>query len=119
MPEPEPAAVDATRRTRLASERTYLAWLRGGLAAIAVGIGAGAVVPDVTEVTRWPFVVIGVGFVLMGVLMIGYGLRRHRALERALERGGYAPLDARAAAALAALGVALGLMTILVLLLEA
>lgn len=116
---PDPADVDATRRTRLAGERTYLAWLRGGLSAVTVGIGAGAVVPDLTDVTRWPFVVIGVGFVAMGVLMTAYGLRRHRTLERALDEGGYAPLDPRAAVALAALGVALGLMTILVLLLEA
>ena len=31
---------DATRRTRLANERTFLAWLRGGLTSIAVGVGA-------------------------------------------------------------------------------
>ncbi len=35
------ATVDATRRTRLANERTYLAWLRGGLTALAVALGAG------------------------------------------------------------------------------
>jgi len=40
--------VDATRRTRLASERTYLAWWRSALAAIAVALGVGKVVPELT-----------------------------------------------------------------------
>ena len=50
------ATSDAARRTRLANERTYLAWWRGGLTAIAVSLGAGAVVPDITSGSRWPFV---------------------------------------------------------------
>ena len=54
---------DATRRTRLASERTFLSWLRGGLAAIAVGIGAGSVVPGVSNVTTWPYVALGIGYI--------------------------------------------------------
>src|ERR1043166_8707504 len=41
-------ARDATRRTRLASERTYLAWWRTGLTAFAVAFGAGRVVPELT-----------------------------------------------------------------------
>ena len=36
-------ARDATRRTRLANERTYLAWWRTGADAIAVGVGLGAI----------------------------------------------------------------------------
>src|SRR5438309_1899774 len=39
MVESEP--VDASRRTRLANERTYLAWLRSSLTALAVAVGAG------------------------------------------------------------------------------
>ena len=38
-------AGDATRRTRLANERTYLAWWRTGLTSLAVGLGAGKLVP--------------------------------------------------------------------------
>jgi uncharacterized membrane protein YidH (DUF202 family) len=34
-----------TRQTRLAAERTQLAWWRTGLAAIAVGIGIGRILP--------------------------------------------------------------------------
>ena len=35
---------DAAKRTRLANERTYLAWWRTGLTSIAVCIGLGLVV---------------------------------------------------------------------------
>ena len=35
------------RRTRLAGERTYLAWWRTGLTAFAVSLGAGRLVPAV------------------------------------------------------------------------
>ena len=38
-PERPEDVVDAPRRTRLASERTYLAWWRSALAAFAVSLG--------------------------------------------------------------------------------
>jgi uncharacterized membrane protein YidH (DUF202 family) len=50
-----PDAVDATRRTHLASERTELAWWRTGLAALAVAVGVGRVVPGLDRgATHWP-----------------------------------------------------------------
>jgi len=113
------ATADATRRTRLANERTYLAWWRGGLTALAVSVGAGALVPDITSATRWPFVVLGVGFAILAIAFIAYGVHRHREVERALERGGFAPLETRVAAALGTLGVLLALLTILAVVLEA
>jgi putative membrane protein len=45
----EPGQEDATRRTRLANERTYLAWWRTGLTAFAVSLGAGKLVPALTD----------------------------------------------------------------------
>ena len=51
----EPQVADATRRTRLANERTYLAWLRSALTALAVAIGAGKIVPGVTDGSSRPF----------------------------------------------------------------
>jgi putative membrane protein len=106
---------DATRRTRLASERTFLSWLRGGLAAIAVGIGAGSVVPGVSNVTTWPYVALGIGYILFGVLLLVYGVARYRAVDAALDRGDYSPLETRGAVVLIAYAVALGVMTIVVL----
>ena len=43
------APEDATRRTRLAAERTYLAWWRSALGAFAVALAAGKLVPALTD----------------------------------------------------------------------
>ena len=112
--------VDATRRTRLANERTYLAWWRGGLTALAVAFGIGALLPRVSdEGARWPFVVLGVGFALLAVAFIGYGVHRFRSVERALERGGFPPLDLRVVVLLGAFGVVLAVLTIVAVISEA
>jgi uncharacterized membrane protein YidH (DUF202 family) len=110
--------VDATRRTLLANERTLLAWWRGALTALAVALGAGALVPKLTDATRWPFAILGVGFGLLAVAFVVYGSYRHRAVEAALQRGGFAPLDRRVVIALGGFGVVLALLTILAVLLE-
>jgi len=52
------------------------------------------------------------------VMLIAYGVVRQRAVDRALEEGGYAPLDPRAALALAAFGIALGLISVVAVLIE-
>jgi putative membrane protein len=112
------ATSDAARRTRLANERTYLAWWRGGLTALAVSLGAGAVVPDITSGSRWPYVLLGIGFGLLAVAFIAYGVVRHRRVEESIEHGGYAPLASGVAAAFGIVGVVLALLTILVVALE-
>jgi putative membrane protein len=104
--------VDATRRTRLANERTYLAWLRTAFTALAVAIGVGRIVPGVTGATRWPFEVIGAGFALLAVAVIVYGVLRFVRVERALDAGLFAPLGASAAIALAAAAAVLGVVTL-------
>jgi putative membrane protein len=103
---------DATRRTRLASERTYLAWWRTGLTSFAVSFGAGRLVPDLSKGTKWPFEAIGVGFAVAGVAFIVQGYQRQKRLEQALQRGDYVPLETRAALLFAGLGVVLGVATI-------
>ncbi len=117
MPRPaETAAVedlhDATRRTRLAGERTYLAWWRTGLTTFAVALGAGKLVPELSGGAAWPYEVIGVGFALVGVLFIAYAYVRQKRVEEALARGDYAPFETKVGLVFAALGVLLGLATI-------
>lgn len=109
---------DPTRRTLLANERTFLAWWRGGLTALAVSLGAGALVPELTTATRWPFIALGVGFAALGIMFIAYGSHRQRVVEEALSRGEFAPLPRRVVLAMGALGIALGLLTVLAVLLE-
>jgi uncharacterized membrane protein YidH (DUF202 family) len=60
-------AGDATRRTRLANERTYLAWWRTGLTAFAVSVGTGKIVPVLATGSTWSYTAIGIGFALIGV----------------------------------------------------
>jgi putative membrane protein len=103
---------DATRRTRLANERTYLAWWRTGLTSIAVAVGLGRIVPGVTNVTRWPYEVVGAGFGLLGVAFILVGYTRVRGIERALARGEFPRLDERLELALIAASVVLGVATV-------
>ena len=79
---------DATRRTWLASERTVLAWLRTGLAATAVAVAIGKVVPDLRRGgTDWPYVALGAGYGILGVLIVAYGLWRGREIDEAIRAG--------------------------------
>jgi len=107
---------DATRRTRLATERTYLAWLRSGLTALAVGLAAGKLVPELSSGASWPYELLGVGYALLGIALIFYGHRRQHTVEAALRRGEWAPIDDRATAAVTAAGIVLGAATVLVVL---
>jgi putative membrane protein len=110
-----PEAEDATRRTRLANERTYLAWWRTGLTALAVGIGTGKIAPELAGGTAWPYVTVGALFTVLGLAFIAYGFWRLREVEAALARGTFAPPDDRLVAALTAAGVLLALLTLALL----
>ena len=108
---------DATRRTRLANERTFLAWWRSGLTAFAVAIGAGKLVPEVAgDVEAWPYELLGAGFAALGVAFVLYGWVRQRAVDRALAAGEYAAPSGAAVARFTAAGLALGLGVRLVVL---
>jgi putative membrane protein len=104
---------DATRRTRLANERTYLAWWRSGLTAFAVSIGAGKLVPAVASGPSWPFETLGAAFGALGIAFVAFGYVRQRAVESALARGEYAELREPVALALTAAGLLLGVGTVL------
>lgn len=122
MTDPElrdPELRTAARRTRLASERTQLAWWRTGLTALAVAIGVGRVVPELDpQAARWPYTVIGIGFAAYGVALLVYGTLRARAVDRALAAGEYALPPDRMLGAMTVAGALLGLCTALVILLD-
>ena len=111
-------AADATRRTRLANERTYLAWWRTGLTTFAVSIAAGKLVPELSSGAAWPFEVIGVAFALVGVLFIAFAYLRQKAVEEALARGDYVRFETRTALVFAVLGVILGVATMIVIVVQ-
>jgi putative membrane protein len=111
-------AADASRRTRLANERTYLAWWRTALTTFAVALGTGKLIPELADVPRWPYTALGMGFTILGLAFLAYGFRRHEQVERALARREYAPPDHRLLVGLTAAGVVLGLALAAVILAE-
>ena len=119
MPAGSEAGVeDATRRTHLANERTYLAWWRSGLTAFAVSVGVGKLVPGVSSGSDWPYVVLGMCFALMGMAFIGLGYLRFRATAVALAEGRTSELSDRLAVWLAAAGIALAIGTVFAIALD-
>jgi inner membrane protein YidH len=119
-PESDPAAlVDASRRTYLAGERTQLAWWRTGLTALAVALGVGRVVPELNDSsTRWPYVVAGVGYALWGIFVLAYGTAANEAMQRALREGRFHEAARWPLRVLTVTGIALGMLTALLILLD-
>lgn len=110
----------APRRTRLAGERTQLAWWRTGLAAFAVGIGVGRVVPMLDPgLTAWPYMALGVGFVVYGLLLFQFGTRRGMHVENAVRTGGSAEPGQMSTRLLGGMAILLGIGTLLVILFDA
>jgi putative membrane protein len=114
----DPADVDVTRRTRLAAERTWLAWWRSGIAASATAVAVGGVVPQLVDGARTPYVLLGCGYALLALtLFVGAGLRQ-RQVESALERGGYAGVQTGLVFGLTFAASVLALATLLVIIIE-
>jgi putative membrane protein len=103
---------DAARRTRLANERTYLAWWRTGLTSLAVSLATGRLVPTLSHGTAWPYEIVGAGFAVLGVSCILIAFQREREIERALEQGQFATMSSRMTMILTTFGVILGLLTL-------
>jgi putative membrane protein len=110
---------DATRRTLLASERTVLAWVRTGLTILAVAIGVGRVVPGVAGGSKLAYAILGVGYALIGVAVIVYGLWRGRDVDRAIRAGQWILLDDRFRWGLGIVTAVLGLATAALIVIDA
>ncbi len=109
---PTPSELDQERRTSMAAERTWLAWWRAALGASAGALGVGRLAPQVLHVAPWPYVVLGCGYAALAIGLLIVGGQRQRELERALHTGGHAPLRFRTVGMFTVGGVALALMTV-------
>ncbi|MBB4662604.1 YidH family protein [Conexibacter arvalis] len=110
---------DATRRTHLANERTYLAWWRTGLACMAGSLGVGRIVPALTTGSELLAAIAGVAFGLLGVACFLYGVVRYRQVEEAVRRGEYLGPDDRFVTTLAVVGIALTGLIIAIVVIDA
>jgi putative membrane protein len=104
-------------RTRLAHERTYLAWWRTGLAGIAAGFAIGRVLPDVVGATSWPYVALGTALAASGLAAMVYGILHYRDLQAALRENREPRTGEGFVLALAAVGIAVGVVSVVLVLL--
>jgi putative membrane protein len=107
---------DYSRRTLLANERTYLAWWRTGLTAIAAALAAARVVPELADADeRWPYTLLGAAFALAGLLAIAVGHVRRAEVDEAVRRGEFPPLSRVVALTMTGLGLVVGAATVVVI----
>ena len=111
-----PSNLDQERRTSLAAERTWLAWWRTGLAATVGALAVGRFAPQLLKVERWPYIVLGCGYAALAVALLIVGARRQRELEEALRTGSRVPLRFRTVGAFTIGGIALAVMTVVIVL---
>lgn len=63
---------------------------------LAVALAVGKIAPDLQKTgSGTPFALLGVGYALLGVAVVGYGLWRGREVDRALRAGKWVNLDDR------------------------
>lgn len=112
-------ADDVTRRTRLAAERTWLAWWRSGIAAATAAVGVGGVVPQLVDGGRTAYVLLGAGYALLAAVVFAGAALRRRHVQRALDEGDWAEVGEGAVTALTIAAMLLALATLVVILVEA
>ena len=103
---------DVTRRTRLAAERTWLAWWRSGIATATAAVGVGGVVPSLVDGERTPYVVLGAGYAALAAVIFVAAAVRQRRVERALDAGRYEEVGERGVLALTVVAVVIALGTL-------
>jgi inner membrane protein YidH len=107
-----PSELDQARRTSMAAERTWLAWWRSALAATAGALAVGRFAPQLLKVAPWPYVLLGCGYAAIAIGLLVVGAQRQRDLEHALRTGGHTPLRFRTVALFTVAGIALAVMTV-------
>ena len=85
----------AVKQAVMAAERTWLAWWRSALVALAGALAVGRVTPQVLHVASWPYVVLGVGYGLIAIGMVIVGALRHERLARVTLTSADSTLDSR------------------------
>jgi putative membrane protein len=108
--------LESRARTHLANERTFLAWLRTGIAFIGLGLAAAQflareVLPGLPLIRS-----MSITMVVTGILMAVDGARRYVRHSKQIEAGAFR-VTTRSAEVVAGLVVLLGLMAIVFILL--
>jgi uncharacterized membrane protein YidH (DUF202 family) len=113
MTDPMAPPPEASRRTRFAEERTLLAWWRTGIAAAAVALAVGGIVPKLSGLPKGRFVALGVGYGVLAIAFFVGGAIRARLSHDALERNAFAALPEWVVISMASYMSALIVLTVL------
>ena len=108
----------APRRTWLAAERTYLAWLRTGLGALGLALAVGRLLPALIDASHLAFGLLGGGFAVLGVFLLVLAAYRAQRTRTALEAGTPLPTDFWAVWVLTAASCVLAVATIVLVIAE-
>ena len=103
----------------MAAERTWLAWWRTALGATAGALAVGRFAPQLLDVAPLPYILLGCGYASLAVGLSIVGAQRQRELEHALRTGGHVPLRFRTVALFTIGGVALAVMTVVLVIAQA
>lgn len=108
---------DYSRRTLLASERTFLAWWRTGLTAITAGLAAAQLVPKLADSgSQWAYTTLGALLTTVGIVCILYGEYRRIAVTKAIREGNFEEASGPVTGIVTAIGalVGIGLLVLIV-----
>ena len=108
----------APRRTWLAAERTYLAWLRTGLGALGLALAVGRLLPALIDASHLAFGLLGGGFAVLGVFLLLLAAYRAQRTRTALAAGDPLPMDFWAVWVLTAWSCVLAVATIILVIAE-
>jgi uncharacterized membrane protein YidH (DUF202 family) len=91
--EPETMFGPASRRTHFAQERTLLAWWRTGIAAGAVALAVGGLLPRLGDLPRPRFLALAAGYGVLSLFFVIGGSVRGHLSRQALAHQGFSALS--------------------------
>jgi uncharacterized membrane protein YidH (DUF202 family) len=108
----------APRRTWLAAERTYLAWVRTALGALGMALAVGRLLPALTDVSHVAFGLLGAAYGVFGLILVLLAAYRSASVRNSLAAQRPLPEHAWTLWLVTAFALVLGAFTIVLVLVE-
>lgn len=108
----------APRRTWLAAERTYLAWVRTSLGALGMALAVGRLLPALADVSHVAFGLLGAAYGVFGVLLLALAAYRSRRVRGALAAQQQLPEHGWTLTLVTGYGLVLAVLTIALIVVE-
>ncbi len=112
------SADSAPRRTWLAAERTYLAWIRTALGAFGMALAVGRLLPALTDVSHVAFGLLGAAYGMFGLVLLLLAAYRSRGVRSALAAQQPLPEHAWTLSLVTGFALMLGAFTVILVLVE-